>query len=91
MARAKRQVLDFWAPWCGPCMKDAPKVEELKRKGVNVRKVNVDEEPALATQYNVTSLPTYVVLDENGKEHTRTQNVLVLFKMTKWLLKILLR
>lgn len=62
-------VLDFWADWCGPCKRVMPMVEELEKETGDVAffKVNVDKEYTLAQEYNIKSIPTFVVL-ENGKE-----------------------
>lgn len=56
-------LVDFWASWCMPCKMLTPVIEELaeEAEGYKVGKVNVDEEPELARQYNVMSIPTVLV------------------------------
>ena len=62
--RSEQTVLvDFWASWCGPCMALAPTIDEIaqEQNQVKVGKVNVDEEPELARQYRIMSIPTLMV------------------------------
>ncbi|MBQ0000119.1 MAG: thioredoxin [Clostridiales bacterium] len=59
-------LLDFWATWCGPCMRQGPIVEALAEEGYAVGKVNVDEQMALAQQFRVMNIPTLLVF-RNGE------------------------
>ena len=64
----KTVLLDFWAPWCAPCRMVVPIIEEIagERPDIKVGKINVDEQPELASKFGIMSIPTLVVM-KNGK------------------------
>ena len=79
-------LVDFWAPWCGPCLQMAPAFEEaalampLQAQFV---KVNTDEQQALGAQYGIQSIPTLIVF-KNGKEFDRVSGALSADRLQSW-------
>ena len=64
----KPVLLDFWASWCAPCRRVVPIIEEIanERPDIKVGKINVDEQPELASEFSIMSIPTLVLM-KNGK------------------------
>lgn len=70
----KTVLLDFWATWCGPCMMIAPILHEIAEENpdIKVAKINVDENPQLAAQFGIISIPTLIVI-KDGKAVNKSE------------------
>jgi len=80
-------VVDFWAPWCGPCKAMAPAFEQVSLKmGSKVRfiKVNTEAQPDLGSQYGIRSIPT-LALFKGGHELARISGALPALELTRWI------
>ena len=79
-------IIDFWAPWCGPCRALAPTLERLAENlegAVAVRKVNVDEAPELASAFGVRSIPT-LILFKDGQALSQVVGSQTESQLVKW-------
>jgi thioredoxin 2 len=80
-------LVDFWAPWCGPCKMVSPLVERLARENagrLKVVKLNVDEAPAIAARYRVQGIPLLVVI-RDGAESDRLVGAAPIAQLQSWL------
>ena len=62
------ELLYFSAPWCGPCRMFGPIMDRLSGEGLRIKKVNIDEEADLVSQYGIRSVPTVIKVDGNGNK-----------------------
>jgi thioredoxin 2 len=79
-------VVDFWAPWCGPCLQMAPAFEEAALSmplQAQFLKVNTEEQQTLGAQYSIRSIPTLIVF-KNGKELERLSGALSVSRLQSW-------
>jgi thioredoxin len=82
-------LIDFWAPWCGPCKKISPILDEISQeRGLWVGKLNVDENPIKSEEYSVTSIP-YMVLFKSGRPVKKITGVkpkhILLEELAEWI------
>jgi thioredoxin 2 len=84
-------VVDFWAPWCGPCKMMAPHFETAARRfepRARLAKVNSDEEPALSSRFGIRGIPTLIAL-RGGREIARQSGAMDLSSLERWLTAVI--
>ena len=80
-------VVDFWAPWCGPCKMMAPAFEQAAGQlepAVRFAKLNTDEQQATAAQFQIRSIPTLAIF-KNGQEHSRQPGAMDATTLANWI------
>lgn len=83
----KPVVVDFWAEWCGPCKMIAPSLDEIATElsgQITIAKVNIDENPELATQYGVRSIPTLLMF-KNGEVASNMVGAAPKSRLSDWI------
>ena len=84
---AEPVVVDFWAEWCGPCRMIAPALDEISHEmegKVKIVKLNVDENPAVAAQYGIRSIPTLLIF-KNGQLSSQKVGAASKTELSKWI------
>ena len=84
-------VVDFWAPWCGPCRMMAPHYDEVSRRlktKARFAKVNSDEQPTLSSRFGIRGIPTLIVF-KGGREAARQSGAMDLNTLQRWLSSVL--
>jgi thioredoxin 2 len=84
-------VVDFWAPWCGPCLAMAPYFEQVSKKlssSIRFAKLDTEAEPAAAARFNIRSIPT-LILFRHGTEVARQSGSLDTSQLTRWLAPVI--
>jgi len=80
-------LVDFWAPWCGPCRLAAPVLDQIAGQNagkVTVLKVNTDETPELSSEFRIQGIPAFVLF-KNGLEAARQEGLLPSMQFSNWL------
>lgn len=83
-----KKLIDFYADWCGPCIAMKPVLEDVEKElsgKVEVKKIDVDKEPEEASKFGVVSIPTFVIVDEEGKELDRRMGAMPKDTFLEWI------